>query len=337
MKTQKAYKVDLDYESFLFDPFYVEDSPASLKIIREFEYVYFLMNKDQSVLKNMKDYSRDYLHSLKERGFTIPSLDKEAVHFDYWWGRRHDVALERKLNSKITSAEVAFLKGWGFAEGIVTEDLAALKRHLKEHQQKTKWLIKRPHGFSGIGHYQFDSWQVDEGVLLKILQGPILLEPVYERVFDIGTTFVISDGIIQEQFMVENFNSKAGAFSGGAGCSSLSGFKKYIEEKYSYSLDELEETTKKIAECYLSMGADSNIQIDSFVYQEEGKLKLYPLVEVNYRKTMGLVIHSLAQKYEGAKWMEWRLGLRSSGALDVDFMLSPQDSRFHSGVKLHEK
>ena len=51
---KKAYKVDLDYESFLFDPNYFEENPANLKIIKEFEYVFFLINKDHVILKYIK-------------------------------------------------------------------------------------------------------------------------------------------------------------------------------------------------------------------------------------------------------------------------------------------
>jgi len=42
-----------------------------------------------------------------------------------------------------------------------------------------------------------------------------LLEPLHERVFDIGTTFVIENGKLIKQFMVENFNSSSGGFKGG--------------------------------------------------------------------------------------------------------------------------
>jgi hypothetical protein len=134
--------------------------------------------------------------------------------------------------------------------------------------------------------------------------------------------------------MVENFISESGGFVGGVGCGgeySLSRFREYIESKYEYSLCELEHITRQIADEYLALGAVSNIQIDSFVYVDTSvssahmsaservdgdservdggglKLKLYPLVEVNCRRTMGLVVQSLADMHPSARAVEWRL------------------------------
>lgn len=142
-----------------------------------------------------------------------------------------------------------------------------------------------------------------------MLEGMVLLEPVYDRVFDIGTTFEIVDGVITRQFMVENFISESGAFAGGIGSNTLLKFKEYILLKYSYDLVVLENISKDIVAAYLNLGADSNVQIDSFVYRDRltRDLKLYTLVEVNYRKTMGMVIQALADKHPEAPWVEWRI------------------------------
>ncbi|MGZ3807131.1 MAG: hypothetical protein ACXVCE_03535 [Bacteriovorax sp.] len=330
----KTYKVDLDYEASLFDPRYKEEAPASHKIIREFEYVFFLVQKEKSILKNIKSYEKKYLDYLRDMGFVIPSFDPEATQYEYWWGHHHNKELEQRLNSKLTSASVARENNWGFQEGAIVETLEQLKSHLKKFSHLKKWIIKRPHGFSGIGHYQFHSLSLDENILSKILTEKVLLEPEYDRVFDIGTTFVITDGVIERQFMVENFNSSSGGFKGGAGSSNVDKFKKYICQKYSYSLNELESIAKKIAEKYLEMGAESNIQIDSFVYREDNELKLYALVEVNYRKTMGLVIQSLAEKYPEAGALHWKIepvkNLKNS-PLDHEWKkISPEGNHFHS-------
>ena len=37
--------------------------------------------------------------------------------------------------------------------------------------------------------------------------------------------------------------------------------------------------------------------VDMFVYQEDGKYKLHPFVEVNLRKTMGLAAHDIYARY----------------------------------------
>lgn len=337
MVALKTYKVDLDYEAFLFDPQYREDSPSNQKIIREFEYVFFLVNQERAILKNCKSYEKPYLEHLKNRGFVIPEFNPDAVTFDYWWGQHQNKELEKSLNSKLTSAQIALQNHWGFKEGAIVETLDELKAHLKKCPQREKWIIKHPNSFSGIGHNQFRADSLDESRLLKILVEKVLLEPEYARVFDIGTTFEVVDGIIKRQFMVENFNSEAGRFKGGAGSNNVDKFKKYIFEKYSYSLEELEKTTQQIAQTYLNLGAVSNIQIDSFIYREDGELKTYALVEVNYRKTMGLVIQSLAEKYPEADWVEWRVesakNLKNNPLSSEWIKLSPEGNHLQSFLK----
>jgi hypothetical protein len=335
----RTYKVDLDYESYLFDTSYSEDLPLYQKIIREFEYIFFLVNKDTCVLKNYRDYDKNYLNKLQGLGFVIPKLDPRAQNAKSWWGYRHNYALEQTLNSKITSAKVAQDNGWGFSQGAIVSKVEEVQMHLKLFPQYKNWIIKRPHGFSGIGHYQFESSNINSFILSKILVGEVLLEPLYKRVFDIGTTFAINDGIIERQFMVENFNSPQGGFRGGVGCSNVDNFKKYIKETYSYDLQELEGITRKIANIYLKTGAIGNIQIDSFVYEEDGVLKLYPLVEVNYRKSMGLVIQSLADKSTASR-VEWLVRTQKEIAEDKNFYLqgdikrlSPDGTHFQTYLK----
>lgn len=336
----KTYKVDLDYEASLFDPHYREDSPESQKIIREFEYVFFLVEKTQCCLKNFKNYEIKYLDHLKALGFTIPFFNPEASSFEYWWGSHQDKTLEEALNSKITSAQIAKKNNWGFSEGAIVTNLEELKDHLKKFPSINKWMLKGPHSFSGIGHNQFEASSFQEDKINRLLVGELLLEPVYERVFDIGTTFEMENGIILRQFMVENFNSLAGRFKGGAASSNVDKFKKYIAQKYSFSLDELEVNCKKIVEEYRKLGAVSNLQIDSFVYRQDGKLKLYSLVEVNYRKTMGLVIQSLADKYRDADWIEWKIesnkSLKANPNSSEWIKISPEGNHFQSFFKAYD-
>lgn len=333
----KTYKVDLDYESSLFDPNYSADSSASKKIIREFEYVFFLIEKEKCILKNYKDYENKYLESLKSLGFFIPTLNPHAESFDYWWGHHHNRSTEQLLNSKITSARLAQENSWGFHEGAIVSAVEEVQLHLDKFSSKTDWIIKRPNSFSGIGHYHFHRDSLNPSVIEKILSTPALLEPVYERIFDIGTTFVIKDKKITRQFMVENFNSKSGGFLGGAGSENVDKFKKYILKKYNFELSELQEMTEAIANKYLELGAESNVQIDSFIYKEDGQLKMYPLVEVNYRKTMGLVIQSLADKFTHESHIEWKLESTKNSTLDNDsqwIKLSPSANHFNSYLKI---
>lgn len=334
----KTYKVDLDYEAYLFDSQYTEDNSSNLKIIREFEYVFFLVNQGKCNLKNIRNYEKVYLEKLKQLNFSMPELTPNAKTYENWWGHHQDKKLEQMLNSKLLSAELAQNNHWGFKDGAIVDSITELKIHLTKFPHIKKWIIKRADSFSGIGHYQFSPDLLNESFLSGILKSKVLLEPVYERVFDIGTTIEVVNGKKTRHFMVENFNSQSGGFKGGAGASDVDKFKKYIYEKYSYSLNELEAITMKIADIYLSMGAQSNIQIDSFIYKEGDDLKLYALVEVNYRKTMGLVIQSLADKFSKANRVEWIIEtskfFKNHPPSADCIKLSPEGNYFQSFLKV---
>lgn len=336
----KTFKVDLDYESFLFDPNYAEDSISNLKIIREFEYIFFIINKEACILKNSRDYEKNYLNKLEKLNFTIPQLNPRALNAHNWWGNHHNYSIEQDLNSKITSATIGLKNNWGFYQGALVKTSEEVEEHINKFPLQKSWIIKRPHSFSGIGHYQFYSEKINKFIMNKIITGEVLLEPLYKRVFDIGTTFIITGGKVSRQFMVENINSANGGFKGGVGANSHDKFKKYILEKYDYPLDELDRITKEIAHVYLKMGAINNIQIDSFIYEEDGLLKLYPLVEVNYRKTMGLVIQTLADNYPDCSSVEWVIRTKKEIDEDEDFYkrselirLSPDGTHFQTYLK----
>jgi hypothetical protein len=331
-----TYKVDLDYESFLFDEFYQEDSASSKKIISEFEYVFFLINKETCRLKNVVQYEKKYLDNLLSLGFYVPDFEPTAKNYEYWWSHRHDLNIEKVCNSKLTSAYIGKENDLGFFHGAIVENSIELKNHIEKYPSIKKWILKAADSFSGIGHYQFEQDDLREDKIKAVLKKKMLLEPVYTRAFDLGATFVVEDGVVKDFFMVENYNSTAGRFRGGVGASDVDKFKKYIQEKYKYDLSEYEKIVKEIAQKYLELGARFNIQIDSFVYIEGEKLKLYPLVEVNYRKTMGLVINSLAQTFYEAKAVEWLLftqkELKDLKLNDSFVRVSPKQNHFQTFI-----
>lgn len=315
-----TYKVNLDYESYLFDPQYKENSQKSISMIREFEYVFFIINKEKCALRNFREYDHEYLEKMSQLGFTIPDFHPRSTHFINWWGPQNDLELERKLNSKLTSAIIALENNWGMYNGAIVQSPSEALTRMKQFDYP-EWILKNPYGVSGSGHQNYKG---------QSFTGSHLLEPLHQRIFDIGTTFEVRDGKLMNSFMVLNLNSKNGSFKGGIASSDPTVFKKYILKTFNYELDELEDITYKIFERYKELGANSNVQIDSFVYEEDGGLKLYPLVEVNYRKTMGLVLHSLSQSLS-AELIEWKVTHTNDFEYNKDWIkLSPVGNRFKS-------
>jgi hypothetical protein len=322
----KTFKVDLDYESYLFDPFYKENSPLSIKVIKEFEYVFFLINKEDVHLQNVKKYSEKYLQHLKDLGFIIPDFVLDYKDVIYWWGNRHDKEIEKKLNSKLTSSHLALENNWGFFDGAIVENLEDVNKLISKLSFEN-FILKSPYSFSGIGNIIFDRHFLP----LVQFRHPMLLEPIYNRVFDLGVTFEIVDSKIENMFIVENFNNKQGSFKGGMGASDLKVFINIIKNKYQFDLSPFLDTYKKICETYLKLGAKSNIQIDSFVFKNTNdEMQLYPLVEVNYRKTMGLVIQSLAN-HSSTGIAEWRVTHTNEYENSLEWIrLSPEDNKLNS-------
>lgn len=340
----QTYHVDLDYESYLFNKDYYPQSDESLKIIKEFEYVFFLVNKDPCILNHFREYDKNYLKKLRENHFFIPELclkgnDEKSQP---WWGHHHNFTIEQYLNSKLTSAEIAMKNCWGFKNGAIVTNAKDIRSHIEKNLNIKKWIIKKPFSFSGIGHYQFQSDKFNDFLISKMIEGPVLLEPLLDRKFDIGTTFIVENGKILKQFMVLNYNNKSGGFRGGIGASSVDKFKKYMLDFLNYDIDPLVIQTQAIAQHYLDLGAQKNIQIDSFVYLDEitNNLETYVLCEVNYRKTMGLVIQSLAEKYSDKDFIEWHVRTPKEIKLDEDFYktgtmlrLSPDGTHFQSYLR----
>lgn len=325
----KTFKVDLDYESYLFDLKYKENSPQSIKIIKEFEYIFFILNNSECYLKNFNEYSTSYLNHLKSLGFHLPVLKSESENFVNWWGNRENKTLEQQLNSKLVSADFAKVNNLGFYNGMIVNNIDEVLEHISNFQF-SRWIIKSPFSFSGIGH------QVFTKEFLPIIQmnTPMLLEPLYDRVCDLGITFEVEDNNLKRMFIVENFNNDKGSFKGGMGSHSLETFLKIFENKYSFDLKDHLLKYVKIYEYYKSLGAKSNVQIDSFIYKENGELKLYPLVEVNYRKTMGLVIQKLADQFNSPQ-LEWRITHTNEYENRSEWIkISPENNRFNSYYKL---
>jgi hypothetical protein len=328
-----TYLVDLDYESFLFDPDSSRNDSKNQRAIKEFEYVFFIVNKERCNLKNINNYSADYLTQLKKMEFVLPELTPKATNAICWWGNRSNLDLERKLNSKITSAELGKHHGWGFHEGAIVQNYEELREHIKNMPYKS-YILKSPFSFSGIGHTVF----LKDQVPLIQFNGPMLLEPKYDRICDLGITFEVMNLELKRMFIVENFNNKLGSFKGGMGCTDQAKFFQEIKRKYTFDLETNLEIYTKIFHAYKNLGAISNIQIDSFIYRDEltGEIKLYPLVEVNYRKTMGLVIYSLAEKYPG-KLIEWRVTHTSEYEKLSDWIkISPTGNKFNSYFKVFD-
>jgi len=317
----RAWRVNADYESELFHPGF------SSKKVNEFLEFLVLFLEDRPLF-SQKKYTSSYLkyvESITKRKPEIVSYGE----YDNWWGILQDRELEKKLNSKMTSFEVR-----KSLIPLTNSFLISNRDDLFELSVKFPLLAKSLAGMSGRGHKVFDQ----RSELESYSQFPYLLEPLKKRIKDFSA-YVSEDKkvIFYENFIDHKFQYKGSLFRNhfDPTLENLSFFEEVdLEEWKKY-----QENLTTIMSYYNSFKLTQGYSIDSFVYEDDSKKMIYPLCEVNYRKTMGYVCYSLAKKYAAQyPWCLFLLKNIKSSLAEMIFskikelknviLLSPADVRF---------
>jgi hypothetical protein len=161
-------------------------------------------------------------------------------------------------------------------------------------------IFKSPYSGNGRGHLYAHGectptlLRQCAGVLKR--QGSILAEKQYSVVQDFAMEFSCHNGAVT----FRGYSLFQTAHYGYAGNllmpdeSILSTISQYIDTQDILLVQSLvaEFLQQEIAPHY-----DGDAGVDMFVYQEDGKYKLHPFVEVNLRMTMGLAAHDLYARY----------------------------------------
>ena len=161
-------------------------------------------------------------------------------------------------------------------------------------------IFKSPYSGNGRGHLYAHGectptlLRQCEGVLKR--QGGILAEKQYAVVQDFAMEFDCSDGKVT----FRGYSLFQTAHYGYAGNllmsddSILSFLSQYIDIQYILQAQTL---IQEFLEQEIAPQYDGEAGVDMFVYQEDGKYKLHPFVEVNLRKTMGLAAHDIFARF----------------------------------------
>lgn len=323
-KSKSLLKINADYESVLF-----HGRPSS-KANETIEFLAFFL--DSRPILTSKNYSSEYLNHVESITGARPQTMKSGEALN-WWGALKDIELERILNSKITSFELALREGW--TEGSILSPKELMATSVNEVH-----LIKDPFGMSGRGFYK-----LVPGEELKLpveIKTPVIIEPILKRRFDFSH-YVYPDGrVIAYQNMVDERFAYKGSI---------------IEDKFSAKIQNLEfynlisrdlwdkfESHLEIIQEHYTKAKPYGYSIDSFIYDEEGKLLIHTLSEVNVRKTMGMLAHELCIRYGGTN--PWGMLLLTASHKEQGghqflkekfksemndkkiILLSPEDSRF---------
>jgi hypothetical protein len=295
----KAIRVNADYESVLFQN-------KQLPVVNEtLEPLALFLSTTPIITK--KIYSEEFLEYVEDLTERKPVLKKEGPS-ENWWGPLKDLELERKLNSKVMSAELIRNEGWCPDTHIVQslDNLPDLKGKI--------YLAKNPFGMSGQNFCRVEEGRL-ENLERMLKNGPVIIEPLLDRVYDFSH-YIFANGIkiAYQNIVDEKFQYKGTHFTDYTQ-PLVEGFPFYSE------IDEKEwelfrNRLETIIEIYQSSELATGFSIDSFVYREDGKLRIRELSEVNYRRTMGQVAFELSLRFGGLrKWGQFIL-LKS---LNLDF------------------
>lgn len=195
------------------------------------------------------------------------------------WAKKHGIGYRmppwevvKRVNSKVFSFEMSpKLPGSALLKSVVDA-----QRWIEESGGPK--VLKTPQGFAGRGHFHVGSKGLDS--FLK--QHPeVIGEPWVERTFDFSTQWNIDRGIEYLGSTVL-INKNDGTYLANRAQSDFG--------KYNWALFSHLEIVKPVLQRIEKLGYFGNLGIDAFVYWENGKEKLHPIVEINARKTMGWVV-----------------------------------------------
>ncbi|PIK13926.1 hypothetical protein [Halobacteriovorax sp. JY17] len=262
------YHLNLDYENFL------SGSSKKIKGASWFDHIFFFINtNEKSILKTTYKFSEEYLEHLLSLNLLSNKVSYKGASIP-WWGKCVDLEKEKFFNSKISMTELGIREGWIPIPSVITKN-EAIKKLTYPMIARAEW------GFSGRGVSVIRNLEDIE----KISTTSVFSQFV-EKYKDYGVTFNLND---KSFFIIENYIDQYGQFKGGE-------LKSIDDSIGGENFKILEVIRDKLA----SLGAKDSIQIDTFTYKDG----FHPFVEVNYRKTMGLMAHSLNRIFP-EKFVYW--------------------------------
>jgi len=217
------------------------------------------------------------------------------------WASQHNIdypipkewAMIRKINSKAFSFNYS-----PFSEAKLIHHRDDLKNWL--NQASNPKVLKTCFGLSGIGHLLINE-STDFNRIVAFctkewnLQQPLIGEPWLNRIFDFSTQWTLSpDGKAQllgpTVFQTRPNGRYLGTFAGNEE-KIFGDYLPFLYEHIRLAGDALQDLAKS--------GYFGHVGIDALLYrcEQENKIKLYPIVEINGRQTLSLVALRLQQQY----------------------------------------
>lgn len=260
-------RANFDYEKELF--YGTKDE----KIAGEFEYLYWFLEDRQESLYSKKNYSLEYLDYVQSITSSEPKLVNS--YSKNWWGKLINIELEKKLNSKLTTTELAIKYGWCHHSTKIISNITEIQL-----SPNTDYVLKNPNSMSGKSFLFLNEKMPQLSNAKKMLDdSACIFEQWLKREFDFGTYFFAEKDNFESYF---NLSNNQGNYKGTYVFSNPLSSLDFLQEK-GIHLDPYLNFINTIVEIYKKLGATDSFSIDSFKYDEG----VYYLSEINYRKTMG--------------------------------------------------
>lgn len=175
-------------------------------------------------------------------------------------------------------------------------------------------ILKSPYSGNGRGnlyahngHYSPTLLRQTSGVIRR--QGAILGEPLHQVVQDFAMEFLCHNGTVAFAGY-SLFSTKHYGYAGNE----LTSDDQIMQTLSQWiSIDTLQRIQQLLTEYLQDRVAphyNGYLGVDMFVYEQDGKFKLNPMVEMNIRMTMGMAAHILYEKHvhadaTGCMWLEY--------------------------------
>jgi hypothetical protein len=289
----KTARANFDYERQLF-----ADTPAAEgKENRELEYLMFY-DTNYSKFYSTEKYSEEFLSHVESIRHKKFELIPNTANYEFWWGKLQDKELERMLNSKIFCKELCNITGLYHPGHIRTiEETLELGNKLSE----VPIFIRQDGTYSGKGLKVFrrSIEKADLDYLRTLPAQKILTGHWYEeRLFDFG----IWQSGSQTKVWLNKVNSK-GTFSSSLFCPDLNSYREILGDYFSY-LPMAIDMTKEFRKCLFQKYGANDFKLDGFVYRFKDRIGIVPVIEVNFRKTMGQVNFMLSSLAKPKRFYE---------------------------------
>lgn len=256
----------------------------------------FCLGQNDDIAALSFEPSLDYLNRIAKlklpcQNFCLPSYEEEAI-FDSWqiiknapFKQKYPYhTLIEELSCKAFAAKLCP----PLFDHKIIHDLLNLEDFIK--YKSDRYVLKLSKSQSGLGHFFIEGKSCKTlNTLASFDLRNSRVEKWVERVFDFSSQWLLGEEV-ELLGVCELINNHLGSYKGSIFPISNTNFSSFIEEHLNFVKPYLQQFHKE--------GLRGHLGIDAFIYFDQGQLALCPLIEINPRKTMGLVALKLSKHFD---------------------------------------